>query len=156
MVILDTNVLSELRRPRPDLRVLAWLDAAPEDDIVVAVPTVTEIERGIALLEPKSPADAKAIAGWLDGVLATRRVLPMDAVAARFLGRMVAVPDLHDLAITHSRASRPQLGADLAIAAIALGQGAAVATRNLRDFRRIQQHFPALRLVDPFGPTAVG
>jgi predicted nucleic acid-binding protein len=83
-------------------------------------------------------------------ILSTHRVLPLDATAASVLGRMYAVPALRSLAVTQPRASRPKLGGDLTIAATAISHGAAVASRNQRDYALIAQHFPKLSGIDPF------
>jgi predicted nucleic acid-binding protein len=151
LTILDTDVLSELRLPSPTPSVAAWFAELPADDIALAAFTITEIEYGIAVLPAREAEFAARLKTWLEMILATHRVLPLDAGAASLLGRMYALPALRNLAVTHPRAGRPRFGGDLVIAATAISHSAAVATRNHRDFALIAQHFPKLRGIDPFG-----
>ena len=152
MVILDTNVLSELRLTDCSPAVLAFIADTAADHLAIAAASVSEIAYGAELLARRGAAMADAITAWLDALIATYRVLPMDASAARRLGHMLAIPALHGLALTHPGARRPKFGADLAIAAVAVANKAAVATRNTRDFALIAQHCPGLRVIDPFQP----
>lgn len=150
LTILDTDVLSELRLPSPAPSVAGWLAGLAADDIALASFTITEIEYGIAMLPARDAGFASRLKTWLEMILATHRVLPLDAGAASVLGRMYAIPALRSLAVTHPRAARPKFGGDLAIAATAISHGAAVASRNHRDFALIAQHFPKLAGIDPF------
>lgn len=153
LTVLDTDVLSELRLPDPTPEVLAWFSAMPADELALTAFTITEIEYGIARLPAGDDGFALQLTRWLEMILASHDVLPLDAAAARILGRMYAVPSLRNLAVTHARATRPRFGGDLAIAATAIAHGAAVATRNLRDFGLIAVSFPQLKGVDPFSGT---
>ena len=148
-IILDTNVVSDLRLPDPDPRLAAWFAAAPEDALALAAFTIAEIEYGIAILPPSRAALAAQLRAWLEGMLEASRILPLDAAAARVLGRMHATPALRHLATMPPASRRPRFGGDLVIAAIAIAAGATVATRNLDDFAAIAAHFPALRALDP-------
>jgi toxin FitB len=150
LTILDTDVLSELRLPSPAPSVAGWFADQAADDIALAAFTITEIEYGIAVLPVRDAAFASRLKTWLEMILATHRVLPLDAGAASVLGRMYAVPALRNLTVTHPRAARPKFGGDLAIAATAISHGAGVASRNHRDFALIAQHFPKLSGIDPF------
>ena len=148
MIVLDTNVLSELRLATPDTNVATWFAALPERDIGVASFSLTEIAYGIAsttgaLLVPPLTA-------WLDFILETQRVLPLDGPAARLLGRLYAIPALRNLATTRPGAKRPRFGGDLAIAATAVVNEATVATRDIADFRLIAAHCPGLSGVNPW------
>lgn len=109
-----------------------------------------EIESGIALLEPTQPAKAAQLETWLDGVVATAAILPLEIEAARLLGRLRVVPALRNFVVTAPAARQAKLGADLAIAAIARQHDATVATGNFADFRLIAHHCPGLRVFDPF------
>lgn len=122
MYLLDTVVLSELRRRDRNPGLVAWIAGRPTADLFVSVVTIGEIERGIALQRSKDADFAKRLAAWLDQVLTihAERILPFDLGAARRWGRLSA--DLgHD-------------GADLMIAATGLERGLTVVTRNLRHF----------------------
>ena len=149
-VILDTNVLSELRLPSPDQNVVSWFGEQAEQDLAIASFSVAEIEYGIAMTPMSNAALVAQLTSWLQAVLATQRIRPLDAAAAQVLGRLHAVAALRNLATTSPHARRPRFGGDLVIAAIAVAHNAAVATRNLDDFRLIARHCPGLSGVDPW------
>lgn len=116
MYLLDTNVLSALRRPDRARQVVRWLASKQEDQLFLSVITLGEIERGIAQQTPRNPAFANDLRDWLDKTLTmfSDRILPFDSDAARIWGQMSA-------RLGHS-------GADLLIAATAQAQGAIVVT----------------------------
>ncbi len=122
MYLLDTVVLSELRKTDRNPNLENWISAQRSADLFLSAVTIGEIERGIALQEAKSPAFAAALAEWLDRVLGlySTRILPADLATCRRWGRLSA-------ALGHG-------GADLMIAATALEHGLAVVTRNVRHF----------------------
>ncbi|HSU06303.1 MAG TPA: PIN domain-containing protein [Acetobacteraceae bacterium] len=150
LTVLDTDVLSELRLPDPSPKVLAWFSAMPADELALTSFAITEVEYGIARLPARDTTFAAQLTGWLDMILSSHNVLALDAAAARILGRMYAMPPLRNLAVTHPRAAQPKFGRDLVIAATAIAHGAAVATRNIRDFGLIAGSFPQLKGIDPF------
>ena len=123
MYLLDTNVLSAVRRPDRAPQVEAWLRRAPEQDLFLSVITLGEIERGIWQQQSRNPAFAADLRGWLDRTLTLfgDRILPFGADEARIWGRLT-------VEIGHA-------GADLMIAATALARGAVVVTGNVEDFR---------------------
>ena len=123
MYILDTNVISAIRRPDRAPQVAAWLRGKAEADLFLSVITLGEIERGIRAQEVRNPAFAADLRGWLDRTLRLfgHRLLPFTAQDAVIWGRLS-----QDLG--HS-------GADLMIAASALARGATVVTGNVEDFR---------------------
>lgn len=123
MYILDTNVISAIRRPDRAPQVAAWLRGKAEADLFLSVITLGEIERGIRAQEVRNPAFAADLRGWLDCTLRLfgDRLLPFTAQDAVIWGRLS-----QDLG--HS-------GADLMIAASALARGATVVTGNVEDFR---------------------
>lgn len=131
--ILDTNVISALRRPDRAPRVAAWLADQQETDLYLSVITLGEIERGIWLQEPVNPTFAADLRHWLDRtvtVFADRLIdfTPQDALVWGKLSAQIGHP-----------------GADLMIAAQALARDAVVVTGNGLDFA------PAgVRIVDPF------
>jgi toxin FitB len=122
MYLIDTNVLSALRRPDRAPQVAAWLRSRPEEQLFLSVITLGEIERGIARQEDRDPAFARDLRDWIDRTrrLFADRLLPFGPEEARIWGRLSA-------RIGHD-------GADLLIAATALAQGAVVVTGNVRDF----------------------
>ena len=122
MFLIDTMVLSELRRRQRDPGVVAWIRNQRQEDCFLSVVSIGEIERGIARRRSADPAFAEQLAAWLDQLLRLhdQRLLPVDLATARRWGQLSA--DLgHD-------------GADLLIAATALEHGLTVVTRNLRHF----------------------
>ena len=126
MLLLDTNVVSELMLDSPNPAILAWMDDLPFGELFVTAVTEAEIRTGIAFL----PEGARR-RGLLDAVertlggLFAGRVLPFDSSAARAYA---------DIAAARRSAGRPISQPDCQIAAIALACGMAVATRNVRDF----------------------
>ncbi|SMO42861.1 type II toxin-antitoxin system VapC family toxin [Paracoccus laeviglucosivorans] len=133
MLILDTNVLSALRRPERSPNVAAWLARQDESQLFLSVITLGEIERGIAQQERTNPPFARDLRDWISRTttLFADRLLPFGAAEAQIWGRISAQ-------IGHS-------GADLLIAATALAQDATVVTGNIADFRP-----SGCKLLDPF------
>ncbi len=122
MYLLDTSVVSALRRPDRHPRPIAWLQAQRPSDLYLSAVTIGEIERGIAQQRRRDPSFAQELSGWLDRVLAWYgdRVLDVDVSTARRWGRLSG--DLgHE-------------SADLIIAATALEHGLTVVTRNVSHF----------------------
>ena len=122
MYLIDTDVVSALRRPERNPRLFEWMSRQRTVDLYLSAVSVGEIERGIARQQRRNPAYARALASWLDSVLALYgdRILPADMAVARRWGR------LSD-AIGHR-------GAELLIAATALEHGLTVVTGNVRHF----------------------
>src|SRR6478752_3324867 len=90
-VLLDTNVLSEVRRPAPDPKVFAWLDMIDEDRAFISVASIAELRRGIALME--EGRRRAALAAWLSADLPARfvgRILPIDPAVAERWGNLMA------------------------------------------------------------------
>ena len=123
MYLLDTNVVSALRRPDRHPAPTVWLKDQRASDLYISVVTVAEIERGICPADSPKPIFARELAAWLERTLAgfADRLLGVDVPTARRWGRLSAT-------LGHS-------GADLLIAATALEHGLTVATRNTRHFK---------------------
>ena len=132
MYLLDTNVISELRRPRPHGAVLAWLQAVADSDLHLSAVTLGEIQAGIELTREQDAVKAAEIARWADQVAASCNSLPMDAQTFRIWARLM-----------HRRSDT--LYEDAMIAATALRHGLKVVTRNVGDFEAF-----GVELVNPF------
>ena len=132
MYLLDTNIISELRRGRPHGSVLAWLESVDDTLLFLSAVSVGEIQRGIEITRRQDAGRASEIEAWLDQVIATYKVLDMDAPAFRAWSRlMVGKPD--------------SLIEDAMIAATATVHKLTIITRNVRDFERFE-----VPVFDPF------
>lgn len=122
MFLIDTMVLSELRRRQRDPGVVAWIAQQRHEDCFLSVVSIGEIERGLVQQRRVDAAFSRQLASWLDQLLRSYgdRLLPVDVGIARRWGRLSAEL-VHD-------------GSDLLIAATALEHGLTVVTRNLRHF----------------------
>jgi toxin FitB len=126
MIVLDTNVVSELMRAEPDPVVVAFLDNVPGAALFISAVTQAEILYGIALLpEGKRRNALRTAADSMFERYFRGRVLPFDGDAAEAFA---------DIAAGRREAGRPISHADAQIAAVAKSRGAAVATRNVTDF----------------------
>jgi predicted nucleic acid-binding protein len=136
MFLLDTNVVSELRKAKPHGAVLAWLNATSESDLFISAVTLGEIQRGIELTRVQNPAKALEIAQWADRLAATHNILPMDAACFRACACLM-----------HRQSDA--LFEDAMIAATAQVHQLTVVTRNTRDFALLK-----VPLLDPFRQPA--
>lgn len=137
MIVLDTNVVSELMRARPEQRVLSWLNRQMPDRLWLCSVVVAELLSGLARL----PAGARwqGLLEAANGLISEdfgMRVLPFDLEAATAYAVLLA---------QRERLGRPMAMADAQIAAICQAHGAALATRNTRDFQSAD-----LELIDPW------
>jgi toxin FitB len=126
MIVLDTNVLSELMRRAPAAVVLEWVDGEDPRTLAITSVTAAELLHGVARL-PRGARRSK-LAAAVDGLLTedfAGRILPFDGAAAVHYAELVAARE---------RDGRPVGMADGQIAAICRHHGAALATRNVRDF----------------------
>lgn len=136
MILLDTNVLSEVQRHRPDPDVIAWLDAQPLRSLAVSAVTVAELLVGVETLPEGNRRQRLAEAVAAQVAVFQERVLAFDLPAAEVLASLTA---------QRRRSGRPLPLADGQIAATALVHGAALATRNMADFAGL-----GLDLIDPW------
>jgi toxin FitB len=141
MIILDTNIISELMRAKPEPLVVHWIDAQPLRQLATTAINIAEVRRGLARLpfgrrrrnlEIKFDGFAmRAFAG---------RVFDFDTAAANAYG---------DVVVARERIGRPLEGFDGLIAAIARSRGATIATRNVNDFEEC-----GIAITNPWRPAA--
>ena len=133
--LLDTNVVSELRKQRPHGAVLAWLQKVDEAQLYLSAVTLGEIQAGIELTREQNPAKAAEIEAWLELLAGAYNVLPMDAATFRVWARLM-----------HRKSD--VLNEDAMIAATAQVHGLTVVTRNVADF-----HALGFEVCNPFAPA---
>jgi len=122
--LLDTNVVSELRKNRPHGGVVAWIASLDDAQLYVSAVTLGEIQAGIELTREQDPEKASEIEAWLELLAGAYNVLPMDAASFRAWARL-----MHRMSDT--------LYEDAMIAATAKVNGLTVATRNVSDFNAL-------------------
>jgi predicted nucleic acid-binding protein len=132
MYLLDTNVVSELRRPRPHGAVLAWLEGVADADLHLCAVTIGEIQAGIEMTREQDAAKAAEIEVWLEQVAQTYNILDMNAEVFRAWARLM-----------HRKSG--EIIEDAMIAATASVHGLTVVTRNIRDFEGLN-----VPLLNPF------
>ena len=132
MYLLDTNVVSELRKPQPHGAVQAWFRGIDEAQLFLSAVTLGEIQAGIELTRRQDLAKAQAIELWLDQLAAAHHVLPMDAAAFRTWAKFM-------------RQQSNTVDEDAMIAATAHVHKLTVVTRNMADFKRFD-----VALLNPF------
>jgi predicted nucleic acid-binding protein len=119
--LLDTNVVSELRKPKPHGGVLAWLKELQETQIYLSAVTISELQTGVERTRAQDHQKAAQIEAWIDLLEESYQVLPMSALCFHEWARLMS--------------GRPDdLLEDIMIAATARVHDLAVATRNERDF----------------------
>ena len=137
MVVIDTNIVSELMRAEPSAEVLDWMDTRMRQGLFVTAVTEAEVRAGIAFLpEGRRRRGLEAACERAFGGLFGGRVLPFDSAAAHAYAETVA---------SRRAIGRPASQADCQIAAIAASRSMAVATRNVRDFENM-----GIEVVDPW------
>lgn len=130
--LLDTNVVSELRKQRPHGAVLAWLNSQDDADLHLSAVTLGEIQAGIELTREQDKGKADEIEAWLGSVSEAYNVLPMDAAVFRAWARLM-----------HRKSDT--LYEDAMIAATAQVHGLTVATRNVADIKAL-----GMKVFNPF------
>jgi predicted nucleic acid-binding protein len=140
VIILDTNVVSELEKPKPDAFVHHWFASTGIDQTYLCGPVMMEKTYGAEKYRLKSGSERYVVSlTKLRGEYAGR-ILPLDAAASELAGRLRAIRE---------NRGRPLSIGDATIAAICLIHGAMLATRNVRDFDGLD-----LKLVNPFEKAA--
>jgi predicted nucleic acid-binding protein len=137
MILLDTSVVSEGWKPKPNPQVVAWLNAQPADSVYVCIPVFAELRFGVELLDPGPRKDR--LQAWVDRLeteVYQGQILTLDLLAAHEFGRLAA---------RRQKSGRRMDPMDAMIAAIASAHGMTLATRDTQDFADL-----GLDLINPF------
>jgi predicted nucleic acid-binding protein len=132
MYLLDTNIISELRRPKPHGAVLQWYKNIAEDDLFISAVTIGEIQSGIEITRTQDKKKAETLEQWLQSISNIHNVLPMTGSTFRLWAKLM-----------HSQTNTVR--EDAMIAATAIEKDLIVVTRNTKDFKRFK-----LQLLNPF------
>jgi predicted nucleic acid-binding protein len=130
--LLDTNIISELRKSRPHGTVVAWLETLRVEQIFLSAVTMGELQAGVELTRRQDVRKAQELEAWLNSVEASFAVLPMDHTCFREWSRLMA-------------GKSEALREDAMIGATARVHGLTVATRDEKDFRHL-----GVEIINPF------
>jgi len=132
MYLLDTNIISELRRPKPHGAVLEWYKNITEENLFISAVSIGEIQAGIELTRAQDKKKAEILEQWLQSISNIHNVLPMTGSTFRLWAKLM-----------HSQTNTVR--EDAMIAATAIEKDLIVVTRNTKDFKRFR-----LQLLNPF------
>ncbi len=132
MYLLDTNIISELRKPKPHGAFFAWIKKIPSAKLFVSAVSIGEIQAGIELTRDQDPDKAVELELWLNQIIATNQVLPLDAARFKIWAKLM-----------HRQSDT--VYEDAMIAATAIYLKLIVVTRNTKDFKRFK-----VELLNPF------
>lgn len=135
MYLLDTNVVSELRKPKPHGAVVAWIKSISDPELFLSAVSVGEIQAGIELTREQDADKAAELEQWLEAVAGSYNLLGMDATVFREWARLM-------------HGSSDTLYEDAMIAATARVHQLVVVTRNVGDFKSF-----GVKVVNPFSTT---
>lgn len=124
MFLLDTNIVSELRKPKPHGGVVAWISAQDASSLYLSAMTIAELQRGVEMIREQDADKADQIEAWLEQLMLTGQVLAMDSAVCREWAKLM-----------HRRSDT--LVEDAFIAATASVHRLVVVTRNVRDFKAL-------------------
>jgi predicted nucleic acid-binding protein len=136
--LLDTNVVSELRKPRPHGAVVAWLERVADEDLHLSAVTLGELQAGVEMTRERDPEKAAEIETWIDRVAQTWNVLPVDGRTFRIWATLM-------------HRGSDDLFAEGLIAATEWAHRLVVDTRNVRDFDPV-----VVYTLDPFEASGGG
>lgn len=132
MYLLDTNIISELRKPKPHGAVLEWYANIPDEDLYISAVSIGEIQAGIELTRDQDSKKAESLEKWLQQVASAHHVLPMTGSIFRLWAKLM-----------HKESNT--VWEDAMIAATAIDQKLIVVSRNIKDFKRFK-----IDLLNPF------
>jgi len=132
MYLLDTNVISELRKPKPHTAVLEWLQNVPASNIFISAVSVGEIQTGIEITREQDLSKANELESWLNQIIALGQIISLDAECFKLWAKL-----------KHRQSNT--IYEDAMIAATAILMKLTVVTRNTKDFNRFR-----VQLLNPF------
>lgn len=132
MYLLDTNIISELRKPKPHGAVLDWYGKIGEEDLFISAVSIGEIQAGIEITREQDKQKARALEAWLQVISNAHNVLPMTGATFRLWAKLM-----------HGQSNTVR--EDAMIAATAIEKKLTVVTRNMKDFKRFK-----VNLLNPF------
>lgn len=130
--LLDTNIISEMHKPRPHGAVAAWFDGLRDEQVYLSAVTLLELQEGIERIRKQDAAKAGAIEAWVDDLENSSTVLALDGRCFRETARMMV-------------GKQEDLFYDVMIAATARTHSLTVATRNEKDFKHL-----GVKMINPF------
>lgn len=151
LYLLDTDIVSNFRRPRPSQNLLDWARVLDAEELKISAMTAFEIPVGAEIVARQDREYAERLSSWLDTFVLSGRfgiVLP-DVAVMRAYARMFADPAVKSFVFPDARSKRPKSGADLILAATAIQHGLVVATGNVEHFRRIHTRYRLPGLYNP-------
>lgn len=122
MYLLDTNIISELRKPRPHAGVISWIEQVADSSLYLSAVTLGEIQAGIEITRDQNSAKATIIEAWAAQIAQTYNVLPMDGEIFSIWAKLM-----------HKQSNT--VYEDAMIAATAINHHLTVVTRNIKDFK---------------------
>jgi predicted nucleic acid-binding protein len=132
MYLFDTNIVSELRRPKPHGGVLAWVESVPNERIFISAASFGEIQKGIEALRPRDPEKAAILDAWADRLISKTNVLPMTGAIFRLWAKLM-----------HKQSD--SIYEDAMLAATAITHRLTMVTRDVGDFENLP-----VPLLNPF------
>lgn len=149
--LLDTDIVSNFRRPRPSTHLLDWARSRDADELQISAMTVFEIQVGVAIVARQDRDYAARLSGWLDSFVLSGRfgIVLLDVEIMRAYASMFADPAMRTFVLPDARSKRPKSGADLILAATAIQYGLIVASANVQHFHRIHARYKLPGLYNP-------
>ena len=151
--LLDTDVVSNLRKQTPNAQLIAWLKETPQEDFAIPLVVVFEIQRGVETLRLEGKAElADQIEAWLNQMLdaaGVDGVLCPGVDVVRLQAGMFADPALRNFLLPNPGSPKPKFGGDIIIAAMAIVYQAAIVSFNVDDYLQIHQRYPLPGLFHP-------
>ncbi len=152
LFIIDTDVVSELRKRSPHPHLLDWLKQIEPQQVGIPLSVIFEIQNGIEGLRTNGRVEkADEIDAWLGRLLKLygEHVIAPNIDVARLQARMFSTPRLKNFLWPSPNSTKPKFGIDLIVAATAIVFDGAVVTFNVKDYQAVHKHFPLPGLFNP-------